>query len=149
MSSDDFQTMSSISSGGSSNSRRTASRSSIFGIPLRGQNKNNESQIEFKEQRRIVFMGGANVGKTSIIKKFLFDQFTPKHRRTVEDFYLADFNLSDGASLTLEILDTTGSYEFPAMRDLAISKAHAFVLVYSVGDMASWEHIRELREQVS
>lgn len=125
----------------------TWSLSSHFGTPL--QRRKNIKRTEFNERRRIVFMGNAKVGKSSIIKRFLYNEFAAKYKRTVEEFYVADFKLSNGASLTLEMVDTTGSYDFPAMRDLAISKADAFVLVYSVGDVASWERIEELQKEVS
>lgn len=53
---------------------------------------------------------------------------------------------------TLQITDTTGSHQFPAMQRLSISKGHAFILVYSVSSRQSleelrpiWELIRELK----
>jgi GTPase SAR1 family protein len=53
---------------------------------------------------------------------------------------------------TLQITDTTGSHQFPAMQRLSISKGHAFILVYSVCSRQSleelrpiWEVIRELK----
>lgn len=133
----------------SRNGSSASSLSSHFGTPLQRRKNLKKSRTEFNERRRIVFMGAAKVGKSSIIKRFLYNEFAAKHKRTVEEFYVADFKLSNGDSLTLEMVDTTGSYDFPAMRDLAISKADAFVLVYSVGDVASWERIEELRTQVS
>ena len=50
---------------------------------------------------------------------------------------------------TLQITDTTGSHQFPAMQRLSISKGHAFVLVYSITSRQSlqelrWEADREL-----
>lgn len=140
------------SSKSSSTSRCGSSASSLsshFSTPSQRRKNLRKSRTEFNERRRIVFMGDAKVGKSSIIKRFLYNEFAVKYKRTVEEFYVADFKLSNGASLTLEMVDTTGSYDFPAMRDLAISKADAFVLVYSVGDVASWERIEELRTQVS
>lgn len=55
---------------------------------------------------------------------------------------------------TLQITDTTGSHQFPAMQRLNISKGHAFILVYSVCSRQSfeelqpiWDVIRELKGQ--
>ena len=60
-----------------------------------------------------------------------------------------EYELPDGASLTLDILDTSGAYQFPAMRDLSISTADAFILVYSVDSKESWDQVRDLRQLVS
>ena len=53
---------------------------------------------------------------------------------------------------TLQITDTTGSHQFPAMQRLNISKGHAFILVYSITSRQSmqelepiWEVIRETK----
>lgn len=53
---------------------------------------------------------------------------------------------------TLQITDTTGSHQFPAMQRLSITKGHAFILVYSVCSKQSleelkpiWSLIRELK----
>lgn len=140
MSSDDLQTIPSRS--------RSPPRSPFLATLLRRQSKNDNSHIKFKEQRRIVVLGAAKVGKSSIIQQFLYDQFSKRYSRTIEDLYVAEYNLSSGASLTLEILDTTGSYQFPAMRALSISNGNAFLLVYSLDDEDSWKQLKELRHQV-
>ena len=44
-----------------------------------------------------------------------------------------------GLDLKLDILDTGGSYVFPAMRTLAIKSADGFVLVCAVDDPSSLE----------
>lgn len=129
---------------------RSPPHSPFLATLLRRQSRNEHpSQIKFKEQRRIVVLGSAKVGKSAIIQQFLYDEFPIKHRRTVEDLHVAEYNLSNGASLTLEILDTTGSYQFPAMRALSLSNGSAFLLVYSVDSEESWKEISELRHQVN
>lgn len=105
--------------------------------------KSSESSIRHK----IVMMGAAKVGKSAIINQFLYNTFTPKYKRTVEEMHHGDFNVS-GVHLTLDILDTSGSYEFPAMRDLSIKSADAFVLVYDVNDSNTFLEIKTLRAQI-
>lgn len=92
-------------------------------------------------------MGAAKVGKSAIINQFLYNTFTPKYKRTVEEMHHGDFNVS-GIQLTLDILDTSGSYEFPAMRDLSIKSADAFILVYDVHDANTFLEVKTLRAQI-
>lgn len=47
---------------------------------------------------------------------------------------------------TLQITDTTGSHQFPAMQRLSISKGHAFILVYSCTSRQSLEELRPIWE---
>lgn len=108
-----------------------------------GGGKSAESTVRHK----IVMMGAAKVGKSAIIHQFLYSTFTPKYKRTVEEMHHGDFNLS-GINLTLDILDTSGSYEFPAMRDLSIKSADAFILVYDVNDSNTFLEVKTLRAQI-
>lgn len=127
----------------------TPPRSPFLAALLRRQSRNEHlCQVKFNEHRRIVVLGAANVGKSAIIQQFLYDRFVTRYRKTVEDLYMAEYNLSNGASLTLEILDTSGSFEFPAMRALSISNGSAFLLVYSVDDEQSFEEVKKLRKEV-
>lgn len=93
-------------------------------------------------------MGSARVGKTSIISQFLYDKFLTRYRETVEELHRGEYELQDGASLTLDILDTSGAIQFPAMRTLSISTGGAFILVYAVDDEETWHEVVRLREQV-
>lgn len=113
----------------------------------RRQSKNS-LQIPFNEKCQIVMYGAANVGKTTIVNQFLYDTFEKKYNPTVEDLHIADYNLSSGASLTLEILDTTGKSEFPSMKKLSLSRGNAFLLIYSVNDADSWKDVKALRHEV-
>ncbi|XP_047499074.1 ras-related protein Rap-1b-like isoform X1 [Penaeus chinensis] len=100
-----------------------------------------------KRRYRVVVMGAAKVGKTAIINQFLYDSFTPKYTRTVEEMHHGEYEVS-GMSLTLDILDTSGSYEFPAMRELSVNQADAFILVYAITDADSFQEVRNLREMI-
>ncbi|XP_049540137.1 ras-related protein Rap1 [Anopheles darlingi] len=109
--------------------------------------KNDENSINSNVRHKIVMMGAAKVGKSSLITQFLYSSFSPKYKRTVEEMHHGHFSVG-GVNLTLDILDTSGSYEFPAMRALSISSADAFILVYDVTDSGTFEEVKAIREQI-
>lgn len=96
---------------------------------------------------RLVFLGAAGVGKTALIQRFLQDKFETKHRRTVEEMHSKEYDIG-GVKITVEILDTSGSYSFPAMRKLSIQNSDAFALVYAVDNPESLEVVKSLRDEI-
>lgn len=101
-----------------------------------------------KEKHRVVIMGSAFVGKTQIVSQFLYDKFTNRYRQTIEELHRGEYELPDQSSLTLDILDTSGAFAFPAMRDLSISTSNAFLLVFSIDSEESWTEVAKLRDMV-
>eukprot|EP00093_Oithona_nana_P009540 09540.XXX_402181_399586_1 [CDS] Oithona nana genome sequencing. len=101
---------------------------------------------------RLVVMGDSYVGKSAIVKRFLTGKFNTNYAATVEDLYSQDFEIGEaGTCIKVDILDTAGDAQFPAMRRLSIASAHAFLLVYSVTDPLSFVTVKhrfeEIREQ--
>ncbi|XP_034046941.1 GTP-binding protein Rhes-like [Thalassophryne amazonica] len=103
--------------------------------------------VKEKTEVRLAFLGGAAVGKTALIKRFLQDTFDTKHRRTVEELHSKEYEVG-GVKVTIHIMDTSGSYSFPAMRKLSIQQSDAFALVYAVDDPESLEAVKTLREEI-
>ncbi|XP_062603465.1 ras-related protein Rap-1b-like protein [Saccostrea cucullata] len=81
---------------------------------------------------QIVFMGDREVGKTSLIHQFMYGVFTERTSATLGQSYHETVRLPNGLHKMVEILDTTGLQEFPAMREMYIQKSNHFVVVYSV-----------------
>lgn len=98
-------------------------------------------------RHRVVLLGAGRVGKTSIISRFLNGTFPHNYKQTVEDLHCRNYNIK-GTVIKMDLLDTAGNYEFPAMRRLCISNAHAFVLVYSVDLIQSFPEVKAIYEQV-
>uniref|UniRef100_A0A0M3ISH9 GTP-binding protein Di-Ras2 n=1 Tax=Ascaris lumbricoides TaxID=6252 RepID=A0A0M3ISH9_ASCLU len=81
---------------------------------------------------RVAVFGAGGVGKSSIVMRFVKGTFNENYVPTIEDTYRQVISCNQKNVCTLEITDTTGSHQFPAMQRLSISKGNAFVLVYSV-----------------
>lgn len=61
---------------------------------------------------------------------------------------MLEYDIAGSGNMCLEILDTSGSYSFPAMRELCIRHSDAFALVYAVDDPGSLEEVRRLRDEI-
>lgn len=124
---------------------------------------------------RVVVFGAGGVGKSSLVLRFVKGTFRDTYIPTVEDTYrqvrrenlFVSFNSGDRDLLgfeqhlfslqviscdksvcTLQITDTTGSHQFPAMQRLSISKGHAFILVFSITSRQSLEELKPIYQQV-
>ncbi|XP_014071515.1 GTP-binding protein Di-Ras1-like [Oncorhynchus nerka] len=96
---------------------------------------------------RVVVFGAGGVGKSSLVLRFVKGTFRDTYIPTVEDTYRQVISC-DKSVCTLQITDTTGSHQFPAMQRLSISKGHAFILVYSVTSRQSLEELKPIYQQV-
>ncbi|KAL3968701.1 Borealin [Sarotherodon galilaeus] len=96
---------------------------------------------------RVVVFGAGGVGKSSLVLRFVKGTFRDTYIPTVEDTYRQVISC-DKSVCTLQITDTTGSHQFPAMQRLSISKGHAFILVYSITSRQSLEELKPIYQQV-
>ena len=71
------------------------------------------------------------------------DSYVP----TIEDTYRQVIT-SNKMVCTLQITDTTGSHQFPAMQRLNIQKGHAFILVYSITSRQSLEELKAIYKDI-
>jgi small GTP-binding protein len=93
-------------------------------------------------------MGGCGVGKTSIITRYLEEEFTTNYKPTIEDLYTRTLSLEGNQVFQLEILDTTGSNEFPVMRDMAIEQGDVFMIVFDVKESRSFQEASDIKNTI-
>ncbi|GCB63008.1 GTP-binding protein Di-Ras2-like [Scyliorhinus torazame] len=95
----------------------------------------------------VVVFGAGGVGKSSLVLRFVKGTFRETYIPTIEDTYRQVISC-DKSVCTLQITDTTGSHQFPAMQRLSISKGHAFILVYSICSRQSLEELKPIYQQI-
>ena len=97
---------------------------------------------------KLVVLGSGGVGKSALTVQFVQSIFVEKYDPTIEDSYRKQVEI-DGQQCMLEILDTAGTEQFTAMRDMYMKKGEGFALVYSITSQATFADLNELREQIT
>ncbi|CZR63820.1 probable novel protein of ras superfamily KREV-1 [Phialocephala subalpina] len=101
-------------------------------------------------QRRdyhIVVLGAGGVGKSCLTAQFVQNVWIESYDPTIEDSYRKQIEV-DGRQCMLEILDTAGTEQFTAMRELYMKTGQGFLLVFSITSQSSLSELSELREQI-
>lgn len=96
---------------------------------------------------KLVVLGSGGVGKSALTVQFVQGIFVEKYDPTIEDSYRKQVEV-DGAQSMLEILDTAGTEQFTAMRDLYMKNGQGFVLVYSITAQSTFNDLADLRDQI-
>ena len=99
------------------------------------------------KEYKVVVLGSGGVGKSALTVKFVSGTFMEKYDPTIEDFYRKEIEV-DQAPSVLEILDTAGTEQFTAMRDLYMKNGQGFVLAYSITAQSTFNDLQDLREQI-
>ena len=96
---------------------------------------------------KLVVLGSGGVGKSAITVQFVQGIFVEKYDPTIEDSYRKLVEV-DNDQYMLEILDTAGTEQFTAMRDLYMKNGQGFVLAYSIIAQSTFNDLPDLREQI-
>lgn len=102
----------------------------------------------------MITFGYANVGKTSLISKYIFNHF-PRHQdnnkvaNNVLDQGLRKFIKYDQKKIELEVRDTP-SYDryFIFVSQRHSVKIDGYILMYSVDNLSSFELVKEIRQKL-
>lgn len=107
---------------------------------------------------RVAVLGAPGVGKTAIIRQFLFGDYPERHRPTDGPRLYRPAVLLDGAVYDLSIRDGDvagpGSSprsleEWPDPKDWSLQDTDAFVLVYDICSPDSFNYVKALRQRIA
>ncbi|KAK4042188.1 ras family-domain-containing protein [Parachaetomium inaequale] len=95
----------------------------------------------------VVVLGPGGVGKSCLTAQFVHNEWIESYDPTIEDSYRTQ-RAVDGRQVVLEILDTAGTEQFVAMRDLYMKTGQGFLLVFSIASRTSFEELETLRDDI-
>ena len=109
-----------------------------------------ESTIESigsEKRLKLCVLGNTAVGKTSLINRFLSENYQVDNERTVEEQYNKNIKLK-GEDCVLQITDTGGLEEYQKSLDIWINSSEGFLLVYSINEKESFEGVKLRYEKI-
>ena len=102
-------------------------------------NKSNECDLIIKS----LLIGDSNVGKTTIIGKFLDKNFSEKTLNTVGlDLKYANLNINN-KKIKLQLWDTAGQEKFRSMTTSYYRGVNVIIIVFDVTSQISFEHVKD------
>ncbi|KAG5291821.1 RAS small monomeric GTPase [Histoplasma ohiense] len=104
-------------------------------------------RLQPRREYHIVVLGAGGVGKSCLTAQFVQNVWIESYDPTIEDSYRKLIEV-DGRQCILEILDTAGTEQFTAMRELYMKQGQGFLLVFSITSASSLSELAELREQI-
>jgi len=91
---------------------------------------------------KIVLLGEGCVGKTSLVVRYVNNQFNEAHITTIQASFLTKRLQLSGSTVNLAIWDTAGQERFHALGPLYYRDANAALLVYDVTDQDSFQKVK-------
>jgi len=102
----------------------------------------NDAQRHQKSLLKVVVLGDAGVGKTSLVKQYVDGTFDELYKPTIgADFLTKDITIPNLGQLKLQIWDTAGQERFRSMAKSFYRGADACVLVYDITDIKTFENL--------
>ncbi|EGR33304.1 ras small monomeric gtpase, putative [Ichthyophthirius multifiliis] len=97
---------------------------------------------------KLVFIGDQSVGKTSIINRFIYDNFVGTQQPTVGIDFVAKTLHLDNKTIRLQLWDTAGQERFRSLIPSYIRDSDAAILTYDVTKAQSFQNLSKWIEYV-
>jgi small GTP-binding protein len=92
---------------------------------------------------RVVAVGDASVGKTSIINRFLRDSFDTDEPSTIGALYDSFIQDCNGASVEIQLWDTAGQEQYRALGPVYFRGSDAAIVVFDLSNRESFRNVDE------
>jgi len=92
---------------------------------------------------KLVFLGDQSVGKTSIITRFMYDNFDRHYQATIESTHHKTIRFRR-VHFATDIVDTAGMDEFSRLSRNASLGVHGYALVFSIASRQSFECLEKV-----
>lgn len=109
---------------------------------VRPQNRVSLTNTQPSLDAKVVIMGSAGVGKTSLVTRYVEGRFASQTTTTTGAFFHSKKVTVDGTKVRLQIWDTAGQERFRSMAPMYYRGANAAILVYDITNASSFDDVK-------
>ena len=100
------------------------------------------------EEKQLVLLGDACVGKTCLIRRYTENVFFEDGKETKSHERHGPFEIEvEGRSYTLNIVDTSGKQQFVKLRRRCYDDTNLFVVCFSAIQPSSFQNVRDIWQE--
>ena len=97
---------------------------------------------------KVIIIGEAGVGKTSLVKKFVSGHFARDYRTSIgANLFVKELNLNSEINVSIQIWDIAGQERWKKMRHLYYKGAHGALIVGDSTRRNTFEQLKEFWNQ--
>ena len=109
-------------------------------------NKNNKKKIFLAN---IITLGNGQVGKTSLIIKYVDNTFSLNYIQTLGmDFKIKMVKLQNSEEIRVKLTDTAGQERFGSLSSNYLKKANGIILIYDITSRESFEALNNWADEI-
>lgn len=97
---------------------------------------------------KMVVLGHYSVGKSSIVLKFVKNEFNPKEESTIGASFLTKTIFQNRTAIKYEIWDTAGQERYYSLIPMYYRGAHVALIVYDITSKESFESAKKWIEEL-
>ena len=97
---------------------------------------------EEEEEVKLILLGESGVGKTAIIKRYLYDEFSSIRTPSDSMHYVEKDLTINKRKIKLNVWDTIGQEKYRSFTNLFFKNANIVILVYDITNKKSFEEIK-------
>lgn len=106
-------------------------------------------QSNYSAKYKIIFLGDAGVGKSSILNRFCNSKFDDSYQATIGlDFHSKSVVIGK-KTIKLNFYDTAGQEKFKSLIPTYIKDADIIIIVFDVTNKSSFDHVRTWIKEIA
>ena len=104
----------------------------------------NKSEAKDSIEFKIITLGDSGVGKTSIIKRYVYNKFEYNSINTIGISYsFKDVILPNGQKIQLKLIDTAGQEKYRSLSKSYFKHANGVFFIFSLNDPLTFQNIEQ------